>query len=82
MGVVPEARLNLVIYFMHNGDVQEAFELMKDIEPSSPQEYILKGVTNLAVGPKSSGTPTCAAHPHAHSAPAITTTASALSISI
>jgi len=50
VGVVPEARLNLVIYHMHNGEVQEAFELMKDVEPSSPQEYILKGVTNLAVG--------------------------------
>ena len=50
VGVVPEARLNLVIYHMHNGEVQEAFELMKEIEPSSPQEYILKGVTNLAVG--------------------------------
>ena len=32
VGVVPEARLNLVIYHMHNGEVQEAFELMKDIE--------------------------------------------------
>jgi len=50
VGVVPEARLNLVIYHMHNGEVQEAFELMKDVEPASPQEYILKGVTNLAVG--------------------------------
>ena len=48
--VVPEARLNLVIYHMHHGEVQEAFELMKDVEPASPQEYILKGVTNLAVG--------------------------------
>ena len=50
MGVVPEARLNLVIYHMHNNEVQEAFELMKEIEPASPQEYILKGVTNLALG--------------------------------
>ena len=50
VGVVPEARLNLVIYHMHNGEVQEAFELMKDVEPASPSEYILKGVTNLAVG--------------------------------
>ena len=50
VGVVPEARLNLVIYHMHNNEVQEAFELMKDIEPASPQEYILKGVTNLALG--------------------------------
>merc|ERR1719171_442522 len=33
---------------MHNNEVQEAYELMKEIEPTSPQEYILKGVTNLA----------------------------------
>jgi intraflagellar transport protein 56 len=50
VGIVPAARLNLVIYHMHNGEVQEAFELMKDVEPSSPQEYILKGVTNLSLG--------------------------------
>ena len=50
VGVVPEARLNLVIYHMHSGEIQEAYELMKDVEPTSPQEYILKGVTNLAIG--------------------------------
>jgi intraflagellar transport protein 56 len=50
VGVVPEARLNLVIYHMHSGEVQEAYELMKEVEPTSPQEYILKGVTNLAIG--------------------------------
>ena len=50
MGTVPEARLNLVIFHMHNNEVQEAYELMKEIEPTSPQEYILKGVTNLALG--------------------------------
>ena len=31
-------------------DTQEAYELMKEVEPTSPQEYILKGVTNLAIG--------------------------------
>eukprot|EP00316_Scyphosphaera_apsteinii_P023027 CAMPEP_0119307576 /NCGR_PEP_ID=MMETSP1333-20130426/8034_1 /TAXON_ID=418940 /ORGANISM="Scyphosphaera apsteinii, Strain RCC1455" /LENGTH=586 /DNA_ID=CAMNT_0007311151 /DNA_START=35 /DNA_END=1795 /DNA_ORIENTATION=- len=50
VGVVPEARLNLVIYHMHNNEIQEAYDLMKEIEPTSPQEYILKGVTNLALG--------------------------------
>ena len=50
MGTVPEARLNLVIYHMHQGEVQEAYELMREIEPTSPQEYILKGITNLALG--------------------------------
>jgi len=48
--VVPEARLNLVIYHMHNNEVEEAYNLMKDLEPTSPQEYILKGVVNLAMG--------------------------------
>jgi len=50
VGTVPEARLNLVIYHMHQGEVQEAYELMREIEPTSPQEYILKGITNLALG--------------------------------
>ena len=47
---LPEARLNLVIYYLRNDDVQEAFELLKDLEPSTPQEYILKGVVNANIG--------------------------------
>lgn len=30
--------------------VQEAYELIKDLEPSSPQEYILKAVVNANIG--------------------------------
>jgi len=48
--VISEARLNLVIYHMHHNEVEEAYNLMKDLEPTSPQEYILKGVVNLAMG--------------------------------
>ena len=48
--VIPEARLNLVIYYLRQGNIAEAYELMKDIEPSQPNEYILKGVVNSAVG--------------------------------
>lgn len=48
--VIAEARLNLVIYHMHHGEVEEGYNLMKDLEPTSPQEYILKGVVNLAMG--------------------------------
>ncbi len=47
---LPEARLNLVIHYLRTGDVEEAFALMKDVEPSTPQEYILKGVTNASIG--------------------------------
>ncbi|XP_009946386.1 PREDICTED: tetratricopeptide repeat protein 26, partial [Leptosomus discolor] len=31
-------------------DVQEAYNLIKDLEPTAPQEYILKGVVNAALG--------------------------------
>lgn len=48
--VIPEARLNLVIYYLKQGNTGEAHELMKDVDPSQPNEYILKGVVNAAVG--------------------------------
>ena len=47
---VPEARLNLVIYYLRHDSMQDAYELIKDLEPSTPQEYILKGVVNASVG--------------------------------
>lgn len=31
-------------------DIQEAYALIKDLEPTTPQEYILKGVVNAALG--------------------------------
>ncbi|XP_013860469.1 intraflagellar transport protein 56 [Austrofundulus limnaeus] len=48
--VIPEARLNLVIYYLRQDDVQEAYNLIQDLVPSTPQEYILKGVVNAALG--------------------------------
>ncbi|KAA0713364.1 Intraflagellar transport protein 56 [Triplophysa tibetana] len=48
--VIPEARLNLVIYYLRQDDIQEAYKLIKDLEPTTPQEYILKGVVNAALG--------------------------------
>ena len=67
MDVISEARLNLVIYYLRQDDVSEAYTLIKvrsgqssyisldklpsqDLEPTVPQEYILKGVVNAAVG--------------------------------
>ena len=40
----------MVIYFLRQDDVGEAYSLIKDLEPTVPQEYILKGVVNAAVG--------------------------------
>ncbi|KAF7286814.1 hypothetical protein GWI33_003871 [Rhynchophorus ferrugineus] len=48
--IVPEARLNLVIHYLRNDDIKEAYELLKDVQPAVPQEYILKGVVNAALG--------------------------------
>lgn len=48
--VISEARLNLVIYHLRNHDVQEAYNLMEHIEPTTPQEYILKAVVNASLG--------------------------------
>lgn len=44
--------MNLVIYYLRHDEVQEAYELIKDLEPSVPQEYILKGVVNAVMGQK------------------------------
>jgi len=48
--VIPEARLNLVIYYLKQDDVKAAYELIKDLEPAVPQEYILKGIVNAVIG--------------------------------
>ncbi|KAF5287512.1 hypothetical protein FQA39_LY04140 [Lamprigera yunnana] len=48
--VVVEARLNLVIYHLKQDDNKEAYDLIKDLQPAVPQEYILKGVVNAALG--------------------------------
>lgn len=50
IGVIPEARLNLVIYHMKNEEYKEAYALMQDVEPTTPPDYILKGVVNAAIG--------------------------------
>lgn len=47
---IPEARLNLVIYHLRHDGVNEAYELVKDLEPATPQEYILKGVVHATIG--------------------------------
>ncbi|CAG2180680.1 unnamed protein product, partial [Oppiella nova] len=48
--VLPEAKLNLVIYHLKNDNVSEANRLIKDLDPSLPHEYVLTGVVNAAVG--------------------------------
>ncbi|KAF4716525.1 Intraflagellar transport protein 56, partial [Perkinsus olseni] len=52
LDIIPEARLNLIIYHLRapNGDPQEAFNLLEGVEPSQPREHILKAVVHAVVG--------------------------------
>lgn len=51
--VIPEARLNLVVYYLRHGAVNEAYELVREMEPATPQEYIIKGVVHASIGQSS-----------------------------
>jgi len=48
--VIPEARLNLVIWHLRHGEAADAYALIKDLEPNTPQEYILKAIVNASMG--------------------------------
>lgn len=50
LDVIPEARLNLVIYYLKNDEVNEAFQLIKDMDCVLPKEYILKAVVHAVIG--------------------------------
>lgn len=50
--IIPEARLNLAIHYLRAGDVDKADELMKNVQPTVPSEYILKGVVHAVLGQK------------------------------
>jgi len=50
LDVIPEARLNLVIYYLKNDEVNEAYQLIKDMECVLPKEYILKAVVHAVIG--------------------------------
>lgn len=49
---IPEARLNLVIYHLRHEQIDEAYELIKDVQPITSQEYILKAVVSAYIGQK------------------------------
>ncbi|ETO19688.1 hypothetical protein RFI_17542 [Reticulomyxa filosa] len=48
MDDIPEARLNLVIHYLKNGDHVKAYQLMTQVhKPRSATEYILKAVVTV-----------------------------------
>lgn len=48
--VFPEAKLNLAIHYLKTHQDGEAFQLLEDFEPTTPQEYILKGIVHARLG--------------------------------
>lgn len=50
LDVIPEARLNLVIYYLRSNEVQEAYELIEDIKPNTAADFTLLAVVNAAYG--------------------------------
>jgi intraflagellar transport protein 56 len=49
LDIIPEARLNLAIHHLKRNEVQEAHQMIKDIQPKVPHEYILKGVVHASM---------------------------------
>lgn len=52
VNTVPEALINLAIYYLKQDDIDEAFRLIKDIEPSTPAEYTIAGTVYAMYGQK------------------------------
>ncbi|KAL3317573.1 Intraflagellar transport protein 56 [Cichlidogyrus casuarinus] len=53
VSLIPEARLNLIIYHLKHDELEQAMEIAKDIEPYTPAEYVTKAVVLTCVGQKS-----------------------------
>ncbi len=49
---VPEARLNVAVYYIKNDAVQEAHELVEKLKPQTTHEYILNAVVSAYLGQK------------------------------
>lgn len=50
---IPEARLNLIIYYLRNDQVTQAYNLIRDIQPNNTKEYILKAIVHCLLGQQS-----------------------------
>ena len=50
LDIIPEARQNLIIYYLRNGLVNQAHNLIKDMQPLTTKDYILKAVVHCTLG--------------------------------
>jgi len=49
VNMIPEAKLNLAIHHLREGEIEEADFLLKDLKAVSPQESLLKGVVKATL---------------------------------
>lgn len=49
LDIIPEARLNLAIHHLKRHEISEAHQMIMNIKPKVPQEYILKGVVHASM---------------------------------
>lgn len=52
MELYPEAKLNLIIFYLREDKIENAYQLVQTIEPVSSKEYILKAVVYTIYGQK------------------------------
>lgn len=46
----PEAKMNLIIHYIRNNEIENAFRLCHDMDPISPRQYVLKAVVLTLYG--------------------------------
>lgn len=50
VGVIDEAKLNLVLCFLQHHEYEQAFALVEDLEPTTPSEHVIKGTLHGVIG--------------------------------
>ncbi|MCQ2821078.1 MAG: hypothetical protein MJ252_27785 [archaeon] len=50
LDIIPEAKQNLIIYYLHNDQINQAYNLIKEIQPLTTKDYILKAVVHCLLG--------------------------------
>ena len=54
MDLYPEAKLNLIIFYLRENKLENAYQLVQTIEPISTKDYILRAVVYTLYGQKKS----------------------------
>ena len=50
LDIIPEARQNLIIYYLRNDQITQAYNLIKDLQPITTKDYILKAIVHCVMG--------------------------------